>query len=53
VAGWIDAALDSGDAIPPPSSLDAVRANPDCAGWTYGVVSVDRPCSTMPSKGSM
>ena len=25
----------------PPSSLEAVRANPDFAGWTYGVVSVD------------
>ena len=41
VTGWIDAALNSGDAIPPPSSLEAVRANPDYAGWTYGVVSVD------------
>lgn len=40
-AAWIDATLDSGGAIPSPSSLDAVRANPAYAGWTLGVVAID------------
>ena len=41
VAAWIDAALDAGDAIPGPSSLDVVRTNAAYAGWTFAVVSVD------------
>lgn len=41
VAGWIDAALDDGLPIPPPSSLDALRQNTDYAGWSFGIVSVD------------
>ena len=40
-AAWIDAALDAGESIPAPSSLDAVRGNPDYAGWTFGVISLD------------
>jgi predicted RNase H-like HicB family nuclease len=40
-AAWMDAALDSGEAIPVPSSLDAWRQNPDYAGWTFGVITVD------------
>jgi predicted RNase H-like HicB family nuclease len=40
-AAWIDAALDVGEAIPPPSSLEAVHTNPDFAGWTFGVVTID------------
>jgi predicted RNase H-like HicB family nuclease len=40
-AAWIDAALDTGEAIPAPSSLAAVRANPAYAGWTFGVVALD------------
>jgi len=38
---WIDAALDDGIAIPPPSSLDAIRADPAYAGWIFGVVTLD------------
>ena len=41
VAAWIDAALDAGEAIPPPSSLDTLRNNPDFADWALGVVAVD------------
>ncbi len=41
VAAWIDAALDAGEAIPAPSSLDAMRADPVYAGWIFAVVSVD------------
>jgi predicted RNase H-like HicB family nuclease len=40
-AAWIDAALDAGEAIPVPSSLDVVCHNPDYAGWTFGVISLD------------
>jgi predicted RNase H-like HicB family nuclease len=38
---WIEAALDAGETVPPPSSLEAVRANPEYAGWSFGVVNVD------------
>lgn len=41
IAGWIDATLDSGGAIPRPSALEDVRANPDYADWSFGVVTVD------------
>lgn len=34
-------ALDAGDAVPGPSSLDAIRSDPAFAGWTFAVVSVD------------
>ena len=40
-AAWIDAALDAGSAIPAPSSLGALRSNPEYAGWTVGVISLD------------
>jgi len=40
-AAWIDATLDAGSAIPPPSTLEAVQANPDYRDWTYGVISID------------
>ena len=40
-AAWLDAALDAGEAIPAPSSLDALRDNPDFAGWTFGVITLD------------
>jgi predicted RNase H-like HicB family nuclease len=40
-AAWIDATLDAGGAIPQPSSLEALRDNPDFAGWTFGVITLD------------
>lgn len=40
-AAWIDATLDAGGAIPAASDLEAVRANPDYAGWSFGLISVD------------
>lgn len=40
-AAWVDAALDAGTAIPGPSSLDALRGNPNFAGWTFGVVTLE------------
>ena len=38
---WIEAELDAGRDIPAASSLEAVRANPDYLGWSFGVISVD------------
>lgn len=38
---WIDTALDAGDPVPPPSSLEAVRHDPRYAGWILGVVELD------------
>lgn len=40
-AAWIDASLDAGEAVPPPSGLEALRRNADYAGWTIGVIEVD------------
>jgi predicted RNase H-like HicB family nuclease len=39
-AAWIDAALDAGQAIPAPSSLEALRRNPVFAGWMFGVITL-------------
>ena len=41
VAGWVDAALDAGEPVPGPSSLDAVCANPEYKGWIVGVVTLN------------
>lgn len=38
---WIEAALEAGSEIPPPSTLDAVKAMPEYAGWTLALVAVD------------
>lgn len=40
-AAWVDTALDAGQAIPAPTSLDAIRRRPDYAGWTFGVITLD------------
>ncbi len=41
VAAWADAALDSGEPVPSPSSLEELRRRPGYEGWTVGVVEVD------------
>jgi predicted RNase H-like HicB family nuclease len=38
---WIEAALDAGQEIPAPSTLDAIQARPEFAGWAFGVVTID------------
>ena len=38
---WIDAALDDGLPIPPPSKLDDIGRDPAFSGWLLGVVKVD------------
>lgn len=40
-AAWIDAALDAGEAIPAPGSLETLRRNPGYAGWAFGVIALD------------
>jgi predicted RNase H-like HicB family nuclease len=40
-AAWVDAALDADEAVPAPSSLDALHRNTDYAGWTFGVITLD------------
>jgi predicted RNase H-like HicB family nuclease len=40
-AAWIDATLDAGGTVPAPSSIEALRAQPDYAGWAFGVIAVD------------
>ena len=40
-AAWVDAALDAGEAIPAPTSLEALRRSPDYAGWMFGVITLD------------
>src|SRR5580698_1910748 len=39
-AAWIDATLDAGGVIPPPSSIETLRARSDYAGWAFGVIAV-------------
>jgi predicted RNase H-like HicB family nuclease len=41
VAAWIDSALDHNEAIPAPSSIEALRADPRFDTWIFAVVSVD------------
>ena len=41
VASWIDATLDAGRSIPPPSQLAAIRQNAQFENWAVGVVTVD------------
>jgi len=42
ITGWIEVALDAGQAIPTPSPIEALRAaHPDFAGWLWALVKVD------------
>ena len=38
---WIDTALDAGQTIPKPSSVDAIRNHADYSGWLFALVTVD------------
>jgi len=38
---WIDTALDSGEPVPPPSSLESLREHPEYQGWMLGVITLD------------
>lgn len=41
VVAWIEATLDAGGDIPPPSPVDTLRIRPDLAGWIWALVHVD------------
>lgn len=41
IALWVDATLDAGGSVPAPSPLDSLQKNPEFAGWTFGVATVD------------
>jgi predicted RNase H-like HicB family nuclease len=38
---WIEATLDAGGTVPAPSSIETLRAQPEYAGWVFGVIAVD------------
>jgi predicted RNase H-like HicB family nuclease len=40
-SAWVEAALNAGEQIPGPSSVDALRENPDFEGWIFGVITLD------------
>lgn len=35
---WIDATLDAGGVVPPPSQIETIQAMPEYAGWAIGVL---------------
>lgn len=41
VAAWLDSALDEGQQVPQPTSLQEIAARPEFAGWALAVVQVD------------
>ncbi|MBR8654210.1 type II toxin-antitoxin system HicB family antitoxin [Achromobacter sp. Marseille-Q0513] len=41
IEAWIEAALDSGESIPAPSSITAHQANPEFSGWIWAIAEVD------------
>ena len=42
ITGWIETALDDGQAIPAPSRIEALRtAHPEFEGWLWALVKVD------------
>ena len=38
---WVEAVLDTGGTIPAPGNLQALRREPDLAGWILDMVEVD------------
>ena len=40
-AAWIDAALDHGMSVPPPSSLETVRSLRGYKGWAVGIIDLE------------
>jgi len=38
---WIEATLDAGAPVPPPSSLETIRSNPHYGNWSFGVVNIN------------
>jgi len=38
---WIESALEAGESIPAPSSIEVLRQNPEFAGWIWAIAEVD------------
>ncbi|WP_459614509.1 type II toxin-antitoxin system HicB family antitoxin [Bordetella sp. 2513F-2] len=41
IEAWIEAAIDNGDPIPPPSNITELQRNPDYAGWIWAIAEID------------
>jgi len=41
IEAWIETALDDGRAIPAPSSISALQADADYAGWIWAIAEID------------
>ncbi len=41
IEAWIEAAMDRGDPVPAPSSITALQADPEYAGWIWAIVEID------------
>jgi predicted RNase H-like HicB family nuclease len=41
ITAWIEAAIDAGEPVPTPGSIDAHRSNRKYRGWIWAVVEVD------------
>lgn len=41
IEAWIEAAIDSGEKVPAPTSITAHQANPEYAGWIWAVAEID------------
>lgn len=41
IALWIETAIDNDRAIPKPSTVAALRSDPEYAGWVWAVIDVD------------
>ena len=41
IEAWIEVAIDSGDAVPAPTSISVHQANPEYAGWIWAIVEID------------
>ncbi|OZI56189.1 type II toxin-antitoxin system HicB family antitoxin [Bordetella genomosp. 4] len=38
---WIEAAIDSGERVPPPTNIARHRDDPDLQGWIWAIVEID------------
>ncbi len=40
VAAWIEATLDAGSTVPPPSSIETLRERAEYKSWTFSFINV-------------
>ena len=41
IEAWIEVAIDTGAAVPQPTSISAHQANPEFAGWVWAIAEID------------